>query len=186
MGAGPPPDSDAASSSEAGLMSPSRSVQHSEAALMARCTQAVEQCRRDLSDLRAACKAANAHREKCAELLGAATEAVVALEDMLYDPDIDLRRERALQQLAGRVQNAMDQVGGWVEGCGWVGGGCCPGGGLAGGPRNVGCNRLAFIWGIGGCHWLPFCCWLLECCCGCCSGIAAGSKCFSVLAALLK
>lgn len=78
---------------------------------MTRCTQAVEQCRQDLAGLRTACKAANAHREKCAELLGAATEAVVALEDLLYDPAIDLRRERALQQLAGRVQNAMDQVG---------------------------------------------------------------------------
>lgn len=73
--------------------------------------QAVEQCRSDLADLRTACKAANSHREKCAELLGAATEAVVALEDMLYDPNIDLPRERALVALARRVQTAMDQVG---------------------------------------------------------------------------
>ena len=46
-------------------------------------------------------------------------QAVVALEDMLYDEQIDLRRERALQQLAGRVQNAMDQArqgGGRVQG----------------------------------------------------------------------
>ena len=73
--------------------------------------QAVEQCRSDLADLRTAVKAANSHREKCAELLGAATEAVVALEDMLYDSNIDLPRERALQTLARRVQTAMDQVG---------------------------------------------------------------------------
>ncbi len=74
-------------------------------------SQAVEQCRSDLADLRTAVKAANSHREKCAELLGAATEAVVALEDMLYDSNIDLPRERALQTLARRVQTAMDQVG---------------------------------------------------------------------------
>ena len=72
--------------------------------------QAVEQCRANLADLRTAVKAANSHREKCAELLGAATEAVVALEFMLYDPNIDLPRERALQSLASRVQTAMDQV----------------------------------------------------------------------------
>jgi hypothetical protein len=70
------------------------------AQLLQRCTASVEQCRKDLADLRAACKAASAHREKCAELLGAATEAVVALEDMLYDPDIDMRLERMLQQLS--------------------------------------------------------------------------------------
>jgi hypothetical protein len=92
-------------------MATSRSVQYSEAQLLQRCTASVEQCRKDLADLRAACKAASAHREKCAELLCAATEAVVALEDMLYDPDIDMRRERMLQQLSSRVQNAMDQVG---------------------------------------------------------------------------
>lgn len=91
-------------------MSPTRSLQHSEAQLMARCAAAVEQCRRDLGDLRAACKAAASYREKCTELLGAATEAVVSLEDMLYDPGIDLRRERALQGLATRVQAALDQV----------------------------------------------------------------------------
>ncbi len=91
-------------------LSPARSVQHSEAALLQRCTAAVEQCRKDLADLRTVCKAANAHREKCAELLGSATEAVVALEDMLYDPDIDLQRERSLQQLSRRVQQALDKV----------------------------------------------------------------------------
>lgn len=103
------PDVESASTSDP-LMSPTRSLQHSEAQLMARCAAAVEQCRRDLGDLRAACKAAASYREKCTELLGAATEAVVALEDMLYDPGIDLRRERALQQLATRVQAALDQV----------------------------------------------------------------------------
>ncbi|KAI7842069.1 hypothetical protein COHA_004266 [Chlorella ohadii] len=90
-------------------LAPSRSVQNSDAVLMDRCKQAVEQCRSDLADLRTAVKAANSHREKCAELLGAATEAVVALEDMLYDSNIDLPRERALQTLARRVQTAMDQ-----------------------------------------------------------------------------
>lgn len=85
---------------------------HPNALLHARAsrTQAVEQCRANLADLRTAVKAANSHREKCAELLGAATEAVVALEFMLYDPNIDLPRERALQSLASRVQTAMDQV----------------------------------------------------------------------------
>lgn len=92
-------------------LTPLKSVQHSEAQLLARCTSAVEQCRADLGDLRAACKAAASHREKCAELLGAATEAVVALEDLLYDEGLDLRRERQLQQLAGKVQQALDQVG---------------------------------------------------------------------------
>lgn len=114
--------SDAAS--DALPMTPMRSVQHSEAQLLARCTAAVEQCRTDLSDLRMACKAATSHREKCAELLGAATEAVVALEDMLYDEGLDLKRERQLQQLAGKVQHALDQVrlfcrllGAWLPGC---------------------------------------------------------------------
>jgi hypothetical protein len=87
-----------------------RSVQQSEAQQLQRCTAAVEGCRKDLADLRAQVKAANAHREKCTELLGAATEAVVALEDMLYDPDIDLARERALQQLSARVQYELDKV----------------------------------------------------------------------------
>ncbi|PSC73896.1 Serine threonine-kinase CTR1 isoform A [Micractinium conductrix] len=116
VGAGPAPPlaydgSDGASTATAGdsIISPARSAQHSEAALLARCTAAVEQCRRDLEELRTAVKAATSHREKCVEVLGAAHEAVVALEDMLYDEQIDLRRERALQQLAGRVQNAMDQ-----------------------------------------------------------------------------
>ena len=112
-------------------MATSRSVQHSEAQLLQRCTASVEQCRKDLADLRAACKAASAHREKCAELLGAATEAVVALEDMLYDPDIDMRRERMLQQLSSRVQNAMDQVDAalaWLNAAGVHAGGesCLP------------------------------------------------------------
>lgn len=101
-----------------GDLGTARSVQYSEAQLLARCTAAVEQCRADLADLRAVCKGAVAHREKCAELLGAATEAVVALEDLLYDPDIDLARERALQQLATKVQASMDQVGaGCCAGC---------------------------------------------------------------------
>ncbi|KAL4422385.1 hypothetical protein ABPG75_008582 [Micractinium tetrahymenae] len=104
----PVPDAETASTFDA-FMSPTRSLQHSEAHLMTRCSAAVEQCRRDLGDLRGACKAAASYREKCTELLGAATEAVVALEDMLYDPGIDLRRERALQQLATRVQAALDQ-----------------------------------------------------------------------------
>ena len=75
----------------------------------------MEQCRADLADLRTAVQAANSRREKCAELLGAATEAVVALEDMLHDPNIDLPQERALQSLANRVQTAIGQVG-WCAG----------------------------------------------------------------------
>lgn len=102
-GAGLPPAGDS--------LTPLKSVQNSEAQLLTRCAAAVAQCRADLGDLRAACKAASSHREKCAELLGAATEAVVALEDLLYDEGLDLRRERQLQQLAGKVQHALDQAG---------------------------------------------------------------------------
>ena len=105
-----PFDAPLMSSAEEG-MAPTRSVALSDAQLMQRCKDAVERCRGDLADLRSACKAANSHREKCADLLAAATSAVVALEELLYSPSIDVRQERNLLALAHKVQIAMDQVG---------------------------------------------------------------------------
>ena len=65
-----------------------------------------------LQDLRSCVKAAKSHREKCAGLLSAATAAVLAMEDVLYSPGLDVGGERVLQQLAARVQVHVGEWGG--------------------------------------------------------------------------
>ena len=76
----------------------------SEAQLLERCKEMVERCRLSLEELRAHVKAARSHREKCSKLLAAATTAVMNLEALLWSPDIDVAKEKRLQQLCTQVQ----------------------------------------------------------------------------------
>lgn len=82
----------------------------SEAQLLERCTRGVEACREALHDLRTHVKAARSNREKCSGLLAAATTAVYNLDELLYSHDLDLAKEKQLQQLCSRVQSAIDQA----------------------------------------------------------------------------
>lgn len=82
----------------------------SEAQLLERCTRGVEACREALHDLRTHVKAARSNREKCSGLLAAATTAVYNLDELLYSHDLDLAKEKQLQHLCSRVQNAIDQA----------------------------------------------------------------------------
>ncbi|PRW45442.1 kinase [Chlorella sorokiniana] len=80
------------------------------AALVARCREALRQCRADLDDLKAVCNAATSHKAACAQLLEAGTAAVDALEQLVTAAGSDLERCRAAQQMAARVQGALDQA----------------------------------------------------------------------------
>ena len=89
-----------------------------EAQLVSRCREALRQCRGDLEDLRAVCNAATSHKASCTQLLEAGTAAVDALDALVTAAGSDLERCRAAQQMAARMQGALDQVG--AAGCCWV------------------------------------------------------------------
>ena len=82
-----------------------------EAQLVGRCRDAVRQCRGDLQDLQAVCRAATSHKAACTQLLEAGTAAVDALDQLVTAAGSDLERCREAQKMAARVQSALDQVG---------------------------------------------------------------------------
>lgn len=82
-----------------------------ETHLVGRCCEALRQCRADLQELQDVCKAATSHKAACAQLLEAGTAAVDALNQLVTAAGADLERCRAAQQMAARVQSALDQVG---------------------------------------------------------------------------
>ena len=59
-------------------------TESSEMHLMERNRLLIDECRKELADLRVIAKSAIAHREKSMKLLSQASDAVVALEDVLY------------------------------------------------------------------------------------------------------
>lgn len=69
----------------------------------------VDGCRKELADLRVAVKATRSHREKSANLVNIASQALLALDNLLFTVGTDSDRLRLLQQLAVRLHAAIDQ-----------------------------------------------------------------------------
>lgn len=92
-----------------GATAPGWGQRESEGLLFKRCEIGVNACEQALQELRGHVKEAKSHREKCSNLLAAAVAAVMALQELLGSKDIDVNKEKQLQQLCTRAQSAIDQ-----------------------------------------------------------------------------
>lgn len=74
------------------------------------CSVLIAGCREELAELRSAVRTACSHREKSAELLTTASQAVALLEKLFYSDCIDVEKLRVLQQRAVKVHAALDRA----------------------------------------------------------------------------
>lgn len=86
-------------------------TESSELQLMERNRLLIDECRKELADLRLIAKSATAHREKSMKLLSQASDAVVALEDVLYSTNLLVKeQEQVIHRMAPRVLAATDNA----------------------------------------------------------------------------
>ena len=100
----------------------SRQASQEYAGLQPRTRLMIDECREELTDLRQAAKTARSHREKCMKLLARASDAVVALEDVLYAQNLQgNEQEQIINRMAPRILSATDHAESLVKSYGCMG-----------------------------------------------------------------
>lgn len=74
------------------------------------CSVLIAGCREELAELRSAVRTACSHREKSAELLTTASQAVALLEKLFYSECMDVEKLRILQQRTVKVHATLDRA----------------------------------------------------------------------------